>query len=331
MVSRSAAISSISSRPTSRQQAPRRRIQLKNDANQTTGVPLRKYATLYHTVAALLAKDLAGNGPRALTVPRGRYKAPINPVLKNLIGQYIDAIEPQKFRAITDAVVEAARSKRGQAAADHEKYIGEIMGVLEDKVATGLVHPLLALLDKPIRDSAYSAVESVFEIETDLVAAVTQELARQLPTALNTLAVSGDEGPLKAAIEEFFDEAQAHQQLKNFFDNFATSDAWQELRDLHGLTRMGENLQLYLYICDLRFGNSLYPVAYVPVAVKQAEQSAEFRLELDSNLYVNKRAIDYVAQELEIPVAHRTLYAVDDRIVYLKPGEPPVEEMGVGE
>jgi hypothetical protein len=58
------------------------------------------------------------------------------------------------------------------------------------------------------------------------------------------------------------------QQLKEFFNSFATSDAWQELRDLYGLTRMGENLQLYLYICDLRFGNSLYPVAYVPVAVK---------------------------------------------------------------
>ncbi len=310
-----------------RQQAPRRRIQIKNDANQTTGVPLRKYEALHHAVAALLAKDLAGNGPRALIVPRGRYKAPINPLLKNLIGQYIDAIETQKFGAITDAVVEAARSKREQAAADHEKYIGELMGVLEEKAATGLVHPLLALLDKPIRDSAYSAVESVFEIETDLVAAVTQELARQLPTALNTLAVSGDEGPLRAAIEEFFDEAQARQQLKDFFDNFATSDAWQELRDLHGLTRMGENLQLYLYICDLRFGNSLYPVAYVPVDVKQAEQSAEFHLELDSNLYVNKRAIDYVAQELETPVAHRTLYAVEDRIVYLKPGEPPVDEI----
>jgi len=83
-----------------RQQAPRRRIQIKNDANQITGVPLRKYEALHHAVAALLAKDLAGNGPRALTVPRGRYKVPIDPLLKNLIGQYIDAIETQKFRAI---------------------------------------------------------------------------------------------------------------------------------------------------------------------------------------------------------------------------------------
>ncbi len=310
-----------------RQQAPRRRIQLKNEANQTTGVPLRKYEALYRAVVALLAKNPTGNGQREITVPRGRYKASINPVLRNLIAQYIDAIEPQTFRTITDVVVEAARSKRAQAVSDQEKYIGEITNVLEGKVAAELVHPLLALLDKPIRDNAYSAVESIFEIETDLVAALTQEMARQLPTALNTLAVSGSEEPLKAALGEFFDEAQARQQLKDFFDNFATSDAWQELRDLYGLTRMGDNLQLYLYICDLRFGNTLYPVAYVPLVVKQAEQSAEFHLELDSNLYVNKRAIDYAAQELQIPAAHRTLFGIDDRIVYLKPGEPPAEEV----
>lgn len=310
-----------------RQQAPRRRIQLKNEANQTTGVPLRKYAALYHAVVVLLAKNLTGNGRRELTVSRGRYKAGINPVLKNLIGQHIDAIEPQKFMTITEAVAEAARTKRGKALSDPEKYIDEITNVLEEKVTTGLVHPLLALLDKPIRDSAYSAVESIFEIETDLVAALTQEIARQLPTVLNTLVVSGSEEPLQSALGEFFDAAQVRQQLKDFFDNFATSDAWQELRDLHGLTRMGENLQLYLYICDLRFGNSLYPVGYLPLVVKQAEQSAEFHLELDSNLYVNKRAIDYVAQELQIPAAHRTLLGIDDRIVYLKPGEPPAEEI----
>ncbi len=137
-----------------RQQAPRRRIQLKNEANQNTGVPLRKYEVLYRAVVTLLTKDLTGNGRRGITIARGRYKASINPVLKKLIANYIDAIEPQKFKTITEAVVEAACSKRGQAASDHEKYIGEITNILEEKVASGLVHPLLALLDKPIRDSA---------------------------------------------------------------------------------------------------------------------------------------------------------------------------------
>jgi hypothetical protein len=90
---------------------------------------------------------------------------------------------------------------------------------------------------------------------------------------------------------------------------------------------MAEDQQLYLYIGDLKFANSLYPVVYIPLQVKQDEQSGEFQLELDSHLYVNKRAVDYVAQELELPAAHQTLYSIEDRIIYLEPGAAPAEEI----
>jgi hypothetical protein len=45
-----------------RRLVPQRRIQLKNEANQNTGVSLKKYEIPYHLVVALLAKDLTGNG-----------------------------------------------------------------------------------------------------------------------------------------------------------------------------------------------------------------------------------------------------------------------------
>jgi hypothetical protein len=69
-------------------------------------------------------------------------------------------------------------------------------------------------------------------------------------------------------------------------------------------------------------------VAYIPLQVKQDEQSGEFHLEVDSHLYVNKRAVDYVAQELELPSAHQTLCAVEERIIYLDPGAAPAREIG---
>ncbi|MGH6681938.1 MAG: AAA domain-containing protein, partial [Bradyrhizobium sp.] len=208
-----------------------------------------------------------------------------------------------------------------------EAYHDRIISVLEQDTAGRLVHPLLALLDQPLRASAYSAIESAFEIETDLTAILTHPLVEQLPAALNTLAIKGDDGALQKAIGDFFNEAPAREQLKSFFDGFAAADAWQEIKDLYGLTRLGDNLQLYLYLCDLRFGGSLYPVIYLPVTVTQREQSTEFHLELDSHLYVNKRAVDYAAQEVELPPPHCTMYGVDDRIVYLEPGASPVGQI----
>jgi hypothetical protein len=310
-----------------RQQAPRRRIQLRNDTNQTTGVALRKYDSLYRHVVNLLGKDLTGNGPRTLNIPHGRFKAPIRAPLRNLIGQYIDQLEPQKFPTVTTAVIDAASAGRASAINDPEKYIDDVTLVLRDTASREIVHPLLALLEKPLQNSSYSAVESIFEIENELVEALTGETTRQMPDALNTLMLEGDDASLKTVLSEFFDENQARQALKQFFDGFATSDVWQEVRDLHALTRMAEEQQLYLYVGDLRFSNLLFPVVYVPLTISQDEQSGEFHLELDSHLYVNKRAIDYVAQELGVSVALQTLHSVADRILYLDPGVAPIGEI----
>jgi hypothetical protein len=96
---------------------------------------------------------------------------------------------------------------------------------------------------------------------------------------------------------------------------------------VHALTRMAEEQQLYLYVGDLRFSNLLFPVVYLPLIISQDEQSGEFHLELDSHLYVNKRAIDHVAQELGVSVALQTLHSVADRILYLDPGVAPIGEI----
>ena len=96
-----------------RQQAPRRCVQLRNDTNQTTGVALRKYDSLYRHVVNLLGKDLTGNGPRTLNIPHGRFKALISAPLRNLIGQYIDQLEAQKLVTVTTAVTDTASAEGG--------------------------------------------------------------------------------------------------------------------------------------------------------------------------------------------------------------------------
>ena len=112
-----------------RQQAPRRRIQLRNEANQTTGVPLRKYDTLYRVTIGLLTKEVSGTGMRVLNVPRGKYKAPINPILKNLIEQHVDTIEPEKFKAIGEKMLDVcARQTRAGGGRPREIYRGSHCG-----------------------------------------------------------------------------------------------------------------------------------------------------------------------------------------------------------
>src|SRR5690242_8140008 len=56
-----------------RQQAPRRRIILKNDAGFRTGIPVRKYASLFEAIWKACRDPLAK--PFHIVVPKGRHTA----------------------------------------------------------------------------------------------------------------------------------------------------------------------------------------------------------------------------------------------------------------
>jgi hypothetical protein len=65
------------------------------------------------------------NSKPLLYVPRG---AP----LRNLIEQYTDQLEPQKFATVTTAVIDAASAGRTSAINDLKKYIDDVTLVLRD-------------------------------------------------------------------------------------------------------------------------------------------------------------------------------------------------------
>ncbi len=299
-----------------RQQAPRRKVQLKNDAGFRTGVPLRKYPTLYAAVWKSLSTPVDQLQP--LRIPRNRHTAPISPILRDLIRQHVDGIDASSFVDVHRDVLDFARSRRGNATDNPEKFVEDVQSAFGEAVGKHVVSPVLALLDGPFREKSYSAIESVYEVEVDLTESLARQAVEQLPAPLNHYLVSGDLSRTERVLSEFFSEHEAKERSKSFFDDFATADAFQELRDLANYMRLGgENLQVYLYVCDLRFGTSAYPVFYIPANINIDETSGDMTVEYDPHLYVNKRAIDYVAQELAATAATLALSPIDNRIIYL--------------
>ena len=86
-------------------------------------------------------------------------------------------------------------------------------------------------------------------------------------------------------------------ELLSYFENFMAADAFLEFRDLETYAITGEELQLYLYIGQMKFGGRSYPLFYVPIEVQRLPEGG-YVCTLINHLYANKRAIDYVLQEL---------------------------------
>lgn len=308
-----------------RQQAPRRKIQTKTDTGFRCGVHLRKYAGLNAAIWKLISEPSTEGF--TFRIPKGRFTAPISAVLLDLISKQIDSLELESFDRVKLETLAFATRKRGSAVENPEKYIEEVQTAFAELVSQLIVAPVLALLDGPFRQQAYSVIDSVYELETELADVLAAPVLEQLPSALNTFIVSGNQDPANLILNELFSEKEAKQRVKDFFESFATADSYQEVRDLLNYSRTGDNLQFYLYLCELRFGNAAYPVFYIPATVTLDDKNADFKLEFDPHLYVNKRAIDYICQEQKSTSARIALSPIEERIIYLDEGRSLVDAM----
>jgi AAA domain len=308
-----------------RQQAPRRRIQLKTDTNFRSGMPLRKYRTLYDAVWRFVQQPTSEG--LTLRVKKGSHTAPISPILLNLIKQQVAELPSESFQQAREQTIEYAKRNHPKSVDNPEQFVESVQIAFVEAVGTSVVHPILALLDGPFREQAYSAVESVYEVETDLTDALSEAALAQLPETVNTYIVKGETAPMETVLAEFFPEKDTRERTTSFFEDFATADAFQELRDVLNYVRTGENLQLYLYLCDLRFGNAAFPLFYIPATPRFDESKAEYVLEFDPHLFVNKQAVDWILQEHKGASGRTPVSPIDDRIIYLGDHRSFVDEM----
>lgn len=131
-----------------RQQAPRRRVTLKNDAGFRTGISLRKYSTLFESTWKTSREPLSQ--PFEIRIPKGRYTSPLSLTLRDLIKKQVAAVEDKEFTRISDLIIEFANSHRVACAMDTAKFVDDTAMHFVENVGAAHHHPLTiisALLD----------------------------------------------------------------------------------------------------------------------------------------------------------------------------------------
>jgi hypothetical protein len=301
-----------------RQQAPRRRIQLKTKEGFRTAIDLRKYPTFFRDAWSLLSKN-----PQAMSLRIGRktYRASISPILYNLMKQYVRDLPTVAFQDIRNGVLAKAEAKRMDAAANVERFCEEIVAYLHERTAKEVVLPLLTLLEGPFKESAYSAEDSIFEVESDLTEILCAACAEQLPVALNTFLLSGREDAIRLVLNEFLADEVIRSQTLEFFETFAAADAYMELRDVLNYTGSDDTLTTYLYFGAIKFGPNDYPLFYLPATITVDSEGAGYVLNLDPRLYVHKQAIEYIAAEMRNQAERVSVAVIPERIIHLGEGD----------
>ncbi len=139
-------------------------------------------------------------------------------------------------------------------------------------------------------------IESLRELEDQLSARLVNGIESSSGAAFSRLLVEHDPGPLETVLRDQLNESSLRGELEAFFATFSAGDLYVELSDLVRSSRLVENVDFYMHIGEVNHAGHVFPIFYIPFTAERTEQG--FKIRSEPRLYVNKRAMDYVAQEI---------------------------------
>src|SRR5690606_23418385 len=87
-----------------------------------------------------------------------------------------------------------------------------------------------------------------------------------------------------------------------------------------------EKQDFYLYFGDIAFGNTKYPIFYIPVSITKQDEALQ--LEFDAQVYINKKALEYIVQENNVLSGKKgNLQSISERIIYLNQHTTDLQEI----
>lgn len=302
-----------------RAQAPRRRIVLTSDSGFRSGLRTAPYPALDAELWKLLSRPTSDE--LTFTINPRRYTRPISETLRKIIEEHVNAIPASAIATIRVAVLEKARASLAGALEDPEAWVETVQQTLSTEASTQVIRPLIVHLAGPLQGQAYWVMDSLHAAESDLVTRTVADLHQVLPEVLARLLATQDEMPLQEACEHQLTRDRTIAALMGFFENFVAADAFHEFRDLETYVTTGDGLQLYLYAGVLKYGGVQYPVFYLPLDVARSKDGSGYTLTLTNRLFVNRRAIDFVLQELAAGMSREWVSPIQERIQYVEPSQ----------
>ena len=121
-------------------------------------------------------------------------------------------------------------------------------------------------------------------------------------------------------VEWELEKIMSLERIKNliilFFENFKVWDLYLELAEISRNKMIMDKQEFYLYFGDITYEKNKYPLFYIPIKLEKSWESFEFIFW--SQIYINKKALEYIVQEYNFKTWNSThLKNVWERILYV--------------
>jgi superfamily I DNA and/or RNA helicase/very-short-patch-repair endonuclease len=295
-----------------RQGNPRRTVRFRNNDNLKIGLNLNKYQSFVPLVWKAIQEGFKND---LKTITKGVHETKIPQNLLGLIQLQLKKITQQQVHAI---LTDAGDAIQKSSLAYHDDYEAALTTALENIsqiIKNGLVVPLIGNLEKPLEYLDLGDENSIYLMEEELTTVLTTSLESKTSEVVKRL-LAKEDLEVAGELEQVFELEETKNSIYVFFEGFGVADLFAELLEMDRNRSILDKQEFYLYFCDITFNKAKYPIFYIPFSI--VKQCDTLVFECDAQVYINKKALDYIAQEYNTERGTKgSLRDVSDRIIYL--------------
>ncbi len=292
---------------------PRRSIKLHNDKGLLTGININKYPSFQKVINKLVAKAF---DPSVIDrVEKGVFKADIPSSLLNHIKTQIKKSDAKSIMLIIKEIEEALDQTVNKHGKDYIHAVDVVLDETNKIFKKHIVLDLVKNIEQSLISSHLGDENTLYQMEEELSLILTKKVQDKLAEILKLL-ISKEKVNVNKELKSIIDHESIQDSLVKFFEMFKVADLFSELHELYRNYRTEDKQEFYLYLYDISFEKNKYPIFYIPFAVER--KNDELFITFDSQLYINKKALSYIAQQYNVATNKKgMLTGIEDRIIYL--------------
>ncbi len=278
---------------------PKRSIQFRNASNLLIGLNLNKYPSF----SAIAWKAVMHGFEHNILnkIQAGVYRANIPKNLLGLIGLQIGKVKSKQISETIDKLAEEIEKSAASHLKEYDQALTTSLEVTEKMIKAELVLQFISNLEKSLENLNLGDENSIYLMEEELTAVLVAPLENKISEIVK-LILAKTEVDVAKQVKGVFEVKDVKSSIVSFFENFQVGDLFAEIYEMERNRTILDKQEFYLYFCDITFNNAKYPIFYIPFSV--GKRGDALAVEFDSQVYINKKALEYITQEYNRETNH---------------------------
>jgi len=302
---------------------PKRSISLRSNNNLLIGLNLNKYPSFNNLVWKAINHAFDKNTLN--TVQKGVYRTNIPKNLLDLIKLQSEKINNKRIAKTLEQIAEEIEKHSVLYSKEYDQALSVSMEVIAKIIKADLVLPFISNLEKPLENLNLGDENNIYLMEEELTAILSLLLENKISEILKLL-ISKEKVDILKQLKDVFEIQVVRSNISSFFESFQVGDLFAEIYEMERNRTILDKQEFYLYFCDITFNMAKYPIFYIPFSVEK--QNDLLTIEFDSQVYINKKALEYITQEYNHEKNKKgNLKNITERIIYLSQYQNNFQEL----